>query len=179
VADLNETSAGAGLLPLSIGRFTVEERLPGALSSLTAFDADAMGAALKKAHGIAWPAPNRSTGKAQTRCIWFGHREVLLIGPAPEASLGKHGAVVDVTDGWAVVQLQGAGVEEVLARLVPVNLSAATFKRGHSARTLLGHMNAAITRLGPDAFEILVFRSMATTLVHDLKRAMESVTARG
>ncbi|WP_370400854.1 sarcosine oxidase subunit gamma [Sulfitobacter sp. JB4-11] len=179
MVDLNETSACAGLLPLSIGRFTVEEHLPGALTSISPFDAAAMAKALEKGHGLAWPAPNRSSGKAQARCIWFGHREVLLMGPLPDATLTKHGAVVDVTDGWAVVHLQGAGVEDVLARLVPVDLSPAAFKRGHTARTMLVHMNASITRIGADAFEILVFRSMATTLVHDLKRAMESVTARG
>lgn len=179
MADLNETSACAGLLPLSIGGFTVEERLPGQLTSLTAFDADAMGKTLEKAHGVQWPAPNRCTVKGKARCLWFGHREVVLMGPAPGAALARHGAVVDVTDGWAVVELQGAGAEEVLARLVPVNLSPAAFKRGHTARTIVGHMQASITRLGPDVFEILVFRSMATTLVHDLKRAMESVTARG
>lgn len=179
MADLNETTAAAGLLPLSIGRFTVEERLPGALTSLSAFDEGAMGKALEKGHGVAWPAPNRSTGKAQARCVWFGHREVLLMGPVPDVNLARHGAVVDVTDGWVAVHLQGAGVEDVLARLVPIDLSTAAFKRGHTARTMLGHMNASITRVGPDAFLILVFRSMATTLVHDLKRAMESVTARG
>lgn len=179
VADLNETSACAGLLPLSIGRFTVEERLPGVLTSLSAFDPVAMGKALEKAHGVAWPVPKRSTGKAKARCLWFGLREVLLLGPTPDVALAKHGAVVDVTDGWAVVEVSGTGVEDVLARLVPVDVRSTTFKRGHTVRTKLGHMNASITRVGADAFEILVFRSMATTLVHDLKRAMESVMARG
>lgn len=179
MAELNQSTACAGLLPLSIGRFTVEERLPGRLTALSAFDADAMGKALEAGHGLSWPDPNRTTGKGKTRCLWFGVREVLLIGPEPDAALAAHGAVVDVTDGWAMVHLEGAGVQEVLARLVPVDLSLQTFKRWHTARTLVGHMSASVTRTGPDAFEILVFRSMATTLVHELKRAMESVTARG
>ena len=179
MADLQEKSACAGLLPLSVGGFTVSEPAPVALTSLTAFDAKAAAKALKKAHGTNWPEPNRSTGTGQTRCLWFGHREVLLMGPAPDPALAAHCAVVDVSDGWAVVHLEGDGVEDVLARLVPLNLSPTHFKQGHTARTLLGHMNASLTRLGPHSFEILVFRSMATTLVHDLKRAIHSVTARG
>lgn len=179
MGDLRETSAAAGLLPLTVGRFTIEERQPGWLTSLSAFDQAKMGAALEKVHGVTWPAPGRSTAKGGTRCVWFGLRDVVLLGPAPDAALAKHGGVVDVTDGWTVVEVQGIGVEDVLARLVPVDLRAAAFKRGHTARTVLGHMNASITRTGPDTFMILAFRSMAPTLVHDLKRAMESVTARG
>ena len=39
-------------------------------------------------------------------------------------------------------------------------------------------MQAAITRLADDAFLIMGFRSMARTMVHDLKIAMEGVEAR-
>ena len=40
-------------------------------------------------------------------------------------------------------------------------------------------MMASITRLGADDFQIMVFRSMAATLVGELKTAMEAVAARG
>ena len=40
-------------------------------------------------------------------------------------------------------------------------------------------LNASITRTGAETFLILVFRSMAETLRHDLKEAMEAVAARG
>ena len=40
-------------------------------------------------------------------------------------------------------------------------------------------MNASITRIGEDTFMIAVFRSMAQTLVHDLRTALEAVAARG
>lgn len=180
MVELRERSACAGLLPLSLGSVTVEEVEAGPMASLCAFgDASALGAALEKAHGVAWPAPNRSSGKGGARAIWFGRGEVLLMGVAPDAALGKLGAVVDQSDGWAVVSVSGTGVEDVLARLVPVDLRGAVFKRGHTARTQLGHMNASITRTGADAFMIMVFRSMAGTLVHELKDAMAAVASRG
>lgn len=76
------------------------------------------------------------------------------------------------------MQLKGAGAVDVLARLVPVDLREDRFKRGHTLRTQLYHMSASITKTGADTFVILVFRSMASTLVHDMKTAMEAVAAR-
>jgi sarcosine oxidase subunit gamma len=39
-------------------------------------------------------------------------------------------------------------------------------------------MHGSLTRVSDSAFQVIVFRSMAQTLVHDLKRAMISVEAR-
>lgn len=170
-----------GLLPLTIGSVTLTEEAPGAMTALAPYTGKEKGlsAALKAAHGMAYPAPNRATGKAGARAVWFGHGQAMLMGPAPDASLAAHAAVVDQSDAWAVVRIEGEGVEDVLARLVPVDLRPANFKRGHTVRSLLFHMTASITRVGDRAFQIMVFRSMAETLVHDLKTAMEGVAARG
>ncbi|NNE53400.1 MAG: sarcosine oxidase subunit gamma [Sulfitobacter sp.] len=178
MAELRPMAPAAELLPLEIGDAKAEEINPGHLTSLTAIG-DGMGKALEKAHGMAWPAPNRAAGKEGARCLWFGLREVLLIGPAPNKTLGRHGAVVDQSDAWCAVTLEGAAAEDVLARLVPVDLRVAHFKRGHTVRSQVYHMNASITRVGQEKFMILVFRSMATTLVHDLKQAMAAVASRG
>jgi sarcosine oxidase subunit gamma len=58
-------------------------------------------------------------------------------------------------------------------------LREASFKRGHAARSLIGHMHGSVVRLGEDRFLLMVFRSMAATLVHEVVEAMEIVTARG
>ncbi len=180
MGELKAITACEGLLPLNIGAAMLEEADAGHLTSLSAFgDAAALSAALEKAHGMALPKPNRATGKEGRRCIWFGRDEALLIGPAPDKSLGKHAAVVDLSDAWACVELSGAAAVDVLARLVPVDLREGAFKRGYSIRTQVMHMSASITRLGADRFQILVFRSMAATLVHDLKQAMAAVAGRG
>ncbi len=180
MVELRETSPCAGLLPVTLGSVTVEELTPGPMTSLCVFgDASEMSAALEKAHGMGWPAPNRSTGKDGARAIWFGRGEVMLVGVSPDAALRKAGAIVDQSDGWAVVSVRGAAAVDVLARLVPVDLRGSVFKRGQTARTQVGHMPASITRTGAEAFMIMVFRSMAGTLVHDLKEAMAAVAARG
>ncbi|MDX2483649.1 MAG: sarcosine oxidase subunit gamma [Pseudodonghicola sp.] len=181
MAELRANSPCAGALPLVIGSVTVREEDPGVITALLPYRGReaALSAALKAAHGMAFPAPNRTTGKAGARAIWAGRDQALLLGPVPDSALSEHAALSDHSDGWAAVRLEGAGAEAVLARLVPVDLRAQVFKRGHTVRSQVQHMAGSITRVGERAFLILVSRSMAVTLVHDLKTAMEAVAARG
>ena len=179
MVDLKPKSPCAGLLPMTVGSVTLEEVDAGTLTSLTALGKVAdLSTALEAAHGMTLPEPTRSTRTEDARCIWFGRGEALLMGPVPDQGLFGHAAVVDVSDGWAVVTLSGPGAVEVLARLVPVDLRPRAFEEGRTARTQILHMSASITRTGAESFLILVFRSMAQTLVHDLKQAMEAVAAR-
>ena len=180
MVELKVESPFAGLLPVEFGGVVLEEVDLGVLTSVMPLgDGEAAATALEKAHGLKWPAPNRATGKAGQRCLWFGRGEVLLAGPVPDPKLAKTAAVVDQSDGWAAAVLRGPGGADVLARLVPVEMRAHIFKRGHSVRTQLLHMNVSITRIAPDQVLILCYRSMAGTLVHDLKRAMAAVATRG
>jgi heterotetrameric sarcosine oxidase gamma subunit len=180
VVDLVARSACIGLLPLSVGDVTLSEVTPGAMTSIAPFKGHdtAASSGLKAAHGMAMPAFNRATGKAEARAIWLSRGQVMLVGPYPDASLSGHAAMTDQADAWAVVRLEGAGSEDVLARLIPVDVRVSVFKRGHTMRTDLLHMMASVTRIGDTAFQIMVFRSMAETLVHDLKSAMEGVASR-
>ncbi|MEL0436134.1 sarcosine oxidase subunit gamma [Phycobacter sp. K97] len=181
MADLIAKSPCDGLLPISVGGLSLVEEDPGHLTTLAPFKGQdkALSAALEAAHGMKLPAPGRSTGKAGARAIWFGRDMVLLAGPAPDPSLAEYAALTDQSDAWAVVRLDGKGAEDVLARLCPIDLRSKSFKRGHTARTELRHMMASVTRTGANSFQIMVFRSLAQTLVHDLKTAMEAVAARG
>jgi methylglutamate dehydrogenase subunit D len=180
VAELRAKSPCEGLLPLEIGGITLREQNPGVMTSVAPRKGmqKPLSAALKTAHGMAFPAPGRATGRAGARAIWFGRAHLLLIGPAPDPSLAALAALTDQSDAWAVVQLAGADADAVLARLVPVDLRAARFKRGATVRTELAHMMASITRSGAQAFQIMVMRSMAHTMVHELKTVMEARAAR-
>ncbi|MEP2031536.1 MAG: sarcosine oxidase subunit gamma [Paracoccaceae bacterium] len=180
MAELIAKTPAAGLLPLTIGAVELSQVDAGHLTSIAPFNGKekALSEALNMAHGVTLPGANRVTGKKGARVIWFGLSHVLLAGPAPDATLAKYAALTDQSDAWTVVQLCGAGSADVLARLVPVDLRAGPFKRGHTVRTDLMHMSASISSTGANTFMILVFRSMAQTLVHDLKTAMEGVAAR-
>ncbi len=179
--DLNPVSPCAGLLPIKIGALRLTEAEAGTITSLSPYKGreDTLSDALKAAHGMAFPAPNRTTGKDGSRAIWFGLRQALLLGPVPDAALAKHAALTDQSDGWSVVRLSGPGAADVLARLVPLDLRDGHFRNGHTARTDLMHMAASLTRISADSWQIMVFRSFAQTLAHDLKTAMQGVAARG
>jgi len=181
VAELVAKTPCGELLPLEIGSVAAREEDLGAITALLPYLGceKALSQALEAGHGMGFPRPNRATGKAGARAIWFGRAQALLLGPVPHPSLADHAALSDQSDAWAAVRLEGDGAEDVLARLVPVDLRAAVFKRGHTVRSQVAHMAGSVTRVGDRAFLILVFRSMAATLVHDLKTAMEAVAARG
>lgn len=180
MASLTAKSPCDGLLPLSFGSVRATEVDLGVLTSLAPFQGQeaAFSDSLKSAHGMAWPAANRATGREGARCLFFGMGQALLAGPSPDPDLSKLAALTDQSDAWATVRIEGAAAEDVLARLIPLDLRGPSFKRGHTARTQIGHMAGSVTRIGDQAFLLMVFRSMAKTLVHDLETAMRSVASR-
>jgi sarcosine oxidase subunit gamma len=181
VVDLKPTTPLNKMVSLTIGTVTFSEIDAGPLTSVSSYSGQSkkLSDALKSAHGMALPTPNRATGKDGARAIWFGREQALLMGVVPDKNLAKHAALTDQSDAWVVTMLSGAQATDVLARLTPIDLRDGHFKRGHTARSDLMHMNASITRTGADSFMIVVFRSMAQTLLHDIQTAMEGVAARG
>lgn len=160
-----------GLLPVEIGGISAVEVDPGAVTFLQPLSgqAAAVSKALKAGLGIGLPEPGEALSGEGARMLWCGPGQALCLGVRPEV---EGAALIDQSDGWAVARVSGAGVRDVLARLTPLDLRPSVFCEGQTARTLLGHMTAQITPVGENAFEIMVFRSMAGTLVHDLTRAM-------
>jgi sarcosine oxidase subunit gamma len=179
VVELKARTACDGLLPLEIGQTMLSEVDVGVITSVAPFAGQeaAVSQALQSQVGAAFPAPNRTTGRDDARLVWSGQGQAFVLGPVLAPIAGA--AMTDQSDAWASVELQGPAARDVLARLVPVDLRPDAFREGHAARTLLFHMSCVLMRTGADHYGILVFRSMAGTLVHDLKTAMEGVAARG
>ncbi|OYX42001.1 MAG: hypothetical protein B7Z02_13685 [Rhodobacterales bacterium 32-67-9] len=134
-------------------------------------------AAALKALGLGWPAPGRSVAKGEASCLWTGRGQAFLIGADP-AGLAGIAALTDQSDGWARMQLAGPGAEAVLARLVPLDLSAAAFRVGAAARTGLNHMMLVLSRPTAESFDLMVFRSMAASAVHEIRQSMAACAAR-
>lgn len=179
MADLKALTPCDGLLPVTCGGVSLSEIDPGRITALMPWPGQErpMSAALKAAHGVALPGPGRVSEAEGVRCLWSGRVQALLLGPRPGPDLSSHGAVIDQSDGWATVGLEGEAAVEVLARLVPVDLRERTFPEGAVARTLCGHVPILVTRRGA-RFEIMAFRSMAATLVHEIADAAEMVDVR-
>lgn len=180
MAELKSSNPIAASLPLSIAASRLEALEPGSLTSISPLEGlEKLREAFEAAQGFALPEPGKSSTSGNARCLWFGRSEFLLVGPVPDAGVAKTAAIVDQSDAWYAVALSGASAEDVLARLVPLDIRQPSFPVGATARTQLQHMNVSLTRLDQNRFMILAFRSLAGTLVHDLKRAMEGIAARG
>ena len=169
VVNLIAKSACAGLLPVTIGDVTLAEVDQGSMWSVSPFqgaEKDCV-VALKRV-GIAWP----EVGQRNANAAWFGLDQVIVFA---QELPNLPAAVTDQSDAWAVVSVSGNS-QGVLARLVPVDLRVPV---GTVMLTLVGHMTAHVTCVAPDRFEVMVMRSMARTLVHDLTNAAEALAARG
>lgn len=166
----------AGLLPKTIGTVTLSEVTPDTITFIAPFKGQAkvVSDALKAATGLAFPAPNRMAGRGP-RIIWCGMGQALLMDvTAPDMPA----QVIDHSDAWAIVEVSGADARAVLARLTPIDLRPTSFKRGHTARTLIAHMTASVTCTGTERFEVMAMRSMAGTLVHELEQAAQNIADR-
>lgn len=100
------------------------------------------------------------------------------MGGAPDAGLSAHAALSDQSDAWVRLNLSGPLARAVLARLVPIDLSAAAFPVSAAARSMLGHMNLLILHAEEGVFTLMIYRSMAATAVHELSQVMRMVSAR-
>lgn len=171
MVELKAKSPCAGLLPVTHGGVTMRERARTKVTSVSpnkgmeASVAHTLDAAL----GVStMPSAGRSNGPV----LWVGQGQYFVL----DAELPQiNAAVTDQSDAWATVALEGEGALDVLARLCPLDL--AQMDEGDVARSLVGHMACILIRRA-DGFEIMAFRSMASTLWHELEGAMRSVAAR-
>lgn len=178
MAKLIAKSAGEGLLPVRVGGTKLSGAQPARITSIAPWPGKekAVASALKKL-GLDWPAPDRAVTGDKTAVLWSGRSQAFLINAAPEG-LEAAAALTDQSDGWACLALDGAEAGAVLARLVPIDLSPATFPEGATARTLLGHMSLLIHRPGATLFHLYIFRSMVASAVHEIESVMKAVDAR-
>ena len=128
------------------------------------------------AMGLDFPAPNSALSQGAARIVWTGRGQAFLIDtdPAPLAGLA---ALTDQSDGWARLRLSGAGADQALARLVPVDLRPASFAPGAALRAPLSHMMAVLIA-GPGEIEVMIFRSMLHSAWHEIETAMRALAAR-
>jgi sarcosine oxidase subunit gamma len=162
---------------LTLGTVTLAEADVGPITSIAVLPGGAKAVAKGlKALGLAMPEPNAFIEKKGARIVWTGRDQAFLVGVEPPVLEGA--AITDQSDGWTVLGVSGVGANDVLARLVPVDLRLQIFPAGKVLRTQLNHMNVVILRVGDYAFEIMVFRSMARTAWHELETTMQMVAAR-
>lgn len=70
-------------------------------------------------------------------------------------------SIVDQSHSRVLLRLIGPKARHVLAKGTPVDLHPDLFPIGHSAVTQMAHVGVHLTRVGEEAFELLVFRGFA------------------
>ncbi|GGF67248.1 hypothetical protein GCM10011402_19470 [Paracoccus acridae] len=134
-------------------------------------DLDHAGDAIAEAAGLAIPGQTRIVTDGSRSLGWMSPDELLLILPAAEladaiaaltdALASEHALVVDVSDARAVFDVTGPHADDVIAKLMPVDLDDLPpdgLRRSRAAQTA-----AALWRI-PGGFRLIGFRSTADYL---------------
>lgn len=125
---------------------------------------------LMRLHGVGCPEPGHSAqGKALTLhwCgfeQWYAVADGLSDGALYEDlrdGLQGLAAVCDQSHGRVTLLIAGPRARDVLAKGTPVDLHPRAFGPGRTAVTQMAHVGVHLAQVGPDAFELSVFRGFA------------------
>ncbi|OHV72575.1 sarcosine oxidase subunit gamma family protein [Ensifer sp. LCM 4579] len=86
------------------------------------------------------------------------------------AALEPRASGVDQSHGRVRIRIEGKMASRALSKGTALDLDPSAFPVGQSSVTLIGHIAAHITRVGSEAFEIIVLRGFAESLWDDLAR---------
>jgi len=140
-------------------------------------------AAVKAVTGMAVPGVRKIDMAGESGAAWMSPDELLLFVPYAEvnaklaeldkALTGQHFLAVNVSDARAMFHLDGAGAREVVAKLMPVDMSADAFGPGDFRRTRMAQIPAAFWMPTETSVQIVCFRSVADYAFNLLKDASE------
>ncbi|MFT3973555.1 MAG: sarcosine oxidase subunit gamma family protein [Amaricoccus sp.] len=106
------------------------------------------------------PAELRPAGPGQWFVVGDGPADLAALRALPDV------AVSDQSHGRVRIAVAGAQAAAMLAKGTAVDLDGLAV--GASVTTLVGPLGVHLTRTGPAAFELMVLRSFAAALWHDL-----------
>lgn len=162
-------------LPLTLGDCRIDALPSGPITAVAPYPGRT-GEVASRLGGF--PAPGEVLTVPAGRLVWAGRETAYLFGADRTALEGLDGlaAVTDQSDAWAGLVLAGGGLHSVLARLVPLDLAG--MATPHAARSLLNHLPLLLVRQDEDSADLWTYRSMAGSLLHEVRTAMRAVAAR-
>jgi sarcosine oxidase, subunit gamma len=140
--------------------------------------------AARDAFGIELPAaPNTVAAGATYTALWLGLDEWLLRSndPRPVTAertlrrllVGEFAAVVDVSSGYTVLELEGMRGREVLQKGCPLDLHPRVFGVSQCAQSHYFKAGIILRPTASDAYELIVRRSFADYTARMLRDAAE------
>lgn len=188
-AALTAQSAFADLKTFKCAGLTIEARDDLSMVSIAAAkgNVDAVRAVIRDTYGIELPStPVRVAGEG-IAFIWSGPDQWMAIAERGATRrdlevelkplLANIAAVVDHSDGRAVVRISGARARDVLAKGVPVDLHPRAFKSNGVAITHASHIGIILWQLdATPTYEIAMFRSFADSFASWLSHSAAEYT---
>lgn len=133
---------------------------------------------LKSLINIGLPTVGSVSSTKQARVMWTGHGQWFVVGSFSHQTLAnalsEQASVTDQSDAWVVLNLTGADVHDLLARLCPLDIS--TLGPKQTARSEFADVFASITPVA-GGIEVMVMRSYAKTVVQHVEAAMRRLAA--
>jgi sarcosine oxidase subunit gamma len=149
------------------GTATIREIGPLGMITLRAKGVKGLAKAVKATTGTKVPAQRRIEVAGDRACGWMSPDEYLLVMPYDEvpkalaaiaAAMGAdHHLAADVSDARAVFRIEGAGADDVLRKLSPVDIDR--LEAGELRRSRTAQVAAAFWRQG-DGLTLVCFRSV-------------------
>ena len=150
------------------GIATIREIGPLGMITLRAKGLKGLDKAVKAAVGTKLPAQRRIEIAGDCACGWMSPDEYLLVLPydrvaatlagLAKALAGQHYLAVDVSDARAVFRVEGAGADDVLRKLAPVDIDR--LPQGELRRTRAAQVPCAFWR-DDGGITLVAFRSVA------------------
>ena len=175
------TSPAIGDVTLRERRFVGKVNLRGAASS------DFAGIVSGVLGGDLPTTPNTAVSYGDFSIFWLGPDEWLVHTPEDgqgdlvdrlRAALGEvHSAVTDVTDYFVVIEMQGPGCRDALARGCSLDLHPSKFGPGQCAQSHFSHANVLIHQITGTDFDVQVRWTYAQYLWRYLAEAAENLAA--
>lgn len=127
-----------------------------------------LGPALVAATGCAMPERRMKTASGEVTAMWMSPDEVMVTCPPEDTSAvlarltvaigGEFGTAIDMSAARQVFDLDGAGIVDLLAGLMPVDF--ARLAPTEVRRTRMAQIPVALWRHG-DGWRLMCFRSVA------------------
>jgi sarcosine oxidase subunit gamma len=132
---------------------------------------DTVEAVIRELLGVDAPEIGRGIVHDNSRVVALAPGRFLVAARASdlvtrfEAALPtSEAAVTDLSHGRLILRLDGKS-EELLAKVVAIDLAPTAFPAGRIAQTTVDHIDVLVHRLAPDSVELWAFRSFAESLV--------------
>ncbi|OYX23816.1 MAG: sarcosine oxidase subunit gamma [Rhodobacterales bacterium 32-66-7] len=163
------------------GIATVREIGPLGMITLRAQGLTGLDAAIRPAVGTDVPAQRRIEGAGDRACGWMSPDEYLLILPYDQvaarlaglatALAGQHHLAVDVSDARTVFRITGAGADDAIRKLCPIDIDRLPV--GELRRTRAAQVPCALWREG-GGITLVAFRSVGRYVFDILANAARS-----